>query len=134
MMRVIRRHTIEPIFQMIRIVVNYREGQKQFEKTALHLKSTLAKPTIYDRAYCDKIWTSSPSIPVTFTKRRSLLLILQPDKSRKIKRKPISCLSSAINPMQKFTRSQNLHQKSLLYTLLKLFFNSSDMQAELAKL
>ena len=49
MLRVIRRHTLEAIFEVLIVVVNYREGQKNW-KNALHLKSTLAGQPIYDRA------------------------------------------------------------------------------------
>ena len=60
-LRVFRRHTGEAIFQAMRIVVNYRKGQKQLKKITLHLESTLARPPIYDRASNEKLSTASPN-------------------------------------------------------------------------
>ena len=80
MLRVIRRHTREAILDVMRIVVNYREGQKQWEKIALHLKSTLARPPIQDRAYTTKPLTASPGNSVVVTKTSSLIFFVQPDK------------------------------------------------------
>ena len=79
-LRVIRRHTPEAIFQVMRIVVNYRKGQKQLKKIALHLESTLAGAPIYERAYLDKLSTVFLGNPVEITKPSSLLLFVQPDK------------------------------------------------------
>ena len=62
----------------MRVVVNYRKGQKQLKKIVLHLKSTLARPPIYDRAYPQKLSTTSPGNPVGITKPSSILLIVQP--------------------------------------------------------
>ena len=42
MLKVIRRHTLDAIFPVMRIVLNYRKGQKQLTKIAKHLESTLA--------------------------------------------------------------------------------------------
>ena len=80
MLRVIRSHTLEAILQVMRVAVNYRRGQKQSKKIALHLKSTLATPPIYDQAYLEKLATASPSNPVGITKPSLLLLFLQLDK------------------------------------------------------
>ena len=62
MMKIIRRHTFEATFQVMRVAVNYRKGQKQLKLIALHLKSTLARPTIYNRAYPEKLLTASQAI------------------------------------------------------------------------
>ena len=64
----------------MRVVVNYREGQIQLKKIALYLKSTLARPPIYNRAYHQKLPTSSPRIPVVFMTPSLILLFEQLDK------------------------------------------------------
>ena len=80
MLRVIRKHSLEAIFEVMRVVVNYRDGQKQMEKIALHIKSTLAPPLINDRAYPELLSTASPGNPVAIAKRSSLWLFVHPDK------------------------------------------------------
>ena len=85
--------THEAIFQVMRVVVNYRKGQKHLKKIALHLKSTLARPRMYDRAYPQMLSTVSPGNPVDVTKPSSLLLFVQLDKtfleqSTKVKENP----------------------------------------------
>ena len=77
--KVIRRHILQATSQVMRVVVNHRKGQKQL-KIAIHLKSTLARPPIYNWTYPKKLSTSSPSIPVVFTKPSLLLLFVQLDK------------------------------------------------------
>ena len=79
MLRVIGTHILEATSQVMRVVVNYRKGQKQL-KIAIHMKSTLARPPIYNRAYPEKLSTSSPSISVVFMKTSLLLLLVEPDK------------------------------------------------------
>ena len=39
-----RRHTLDAICPVMRIVVNYCKGQKQVTKSAKHLETTLAYP------------------------------------------------------------------------------------------
>ena len=80
MPRVSRRHTLEAIFQVMRVAVNYRKGQKQSKTIALYLKSTLARPPIYNRAYPEKLWSASPSNPVGVTKPNLILLFVQLDE------------------------------------------------------
>ena len=80
MPRVIRRHILEAIFQVMRVVANYRKGQKQLKKIVLHLKITLARPPINDRAYPEMLPAASPGNPLAITKLSSLLLFVQPDK------------------------------------------------------
>ena len=80
MLRVIRRHTVEAIFEVMGVVENYRKGQKQLKRLAQHLKSTLARPGNYDRAYFEKLSNASPSNPVGVMKPDSLLLFVQPDR------------------------------------------------------
>ena len=63
----------------MRVVVNYQKGQKQWRKIVLHLKSTLARPTISDRAYPEILSTAFPGKPMGVTKP-NLLLFMQPDK------------------------------------------------------
>ena len=96
----------------MRVVVNYRKGQKQLEKIALHVKSTLARPTIYDRAYPEVLSTASPGNPVGITKPSQLLLFVQPEK--KFLEKSTKVKETYLNPWQKFAYSRNLHQNSLL--------------------
>ena len=131
MLRVNRVFTLEVIFQVMRVVVYYRKGQKQLKEIAPHLKSTLARPPIYDQTYPEVLSTASPGNPLGVTKPNSHLLFAQSDKSIyevsiKVK-KLLSWQFPAKNPPQKLARSRNLHQNSLLYTLLKRFLNSSDM-------
>ena len=80
MRRVICRHTLKASFPVMGAVVNYRKGQKQLKKIALYLKSTLARPPIYDRAYPERLYTASPGNPVTVRKPSLLLFFV---KSRK---------------------------------------------------
>ena len=55
--------------------------QNQFRKVALHLKSTLARPPIYDRAYPEKLAIASPGNPVGVTKSSVFLLFVQQDRN-----------------------------------------------------
>ena len=132
------RHTLEAIFQVMRLVVNYRKGQKQLERNVLHLKSTLATPPIYNRAYSEMLSTAFPGNPVC-TRKPSSLLFVQPDRkfleeSTKLEGTYVLTIFGN-KSMRKITRSQNLNQNSLLYILLKLFLNSSSLRhAERAKL
>ena len=65
MLRVIRTHTLEAIFQVMRVAVNNRKGQKQLKILgALHLKSTLPRPTIYKGEYPEKHCTVPSGNPV----------------------------------------------------------------------
>ena len=64
----------------MRAVVNYRKGQKQLKKIALHLKSSLARPPIYDRLCPEKPSTASPGNPVGTKKLGSFLLLVQQDE------------------------------------------------------
>ena len=79
MLRVTRRHTLEVIFQVMRLVVNYRKGRKQL-KNALYLESSMDRPPIYNRLYLEKPLTASPGNPVGATKSSSHLLFVQPVK------------------------------------------------------
>ena len=38
MLSVFRRHALEEIFQVMRVAVKYRKGQRQLKKIALHLE------------------------------------------------------------------------------------------------
>ena len=80
MLRVIRRHTLEAIFQVMRVAVNHRKGQKPSTKIDVHLKSTLAIPPIYDRAYPEKPLTASTGNVMRVTKPNLLLLFVQQDE------------------------------------------------------
>ena len=44
------RDTLEAIFEVMRVAVKLSRRQKQLKKIVLHLKSTLARPPINDRA------------------------------------------------------------------------------------
>ena len=85
-------HTIEKLFSVIGVVISYSKGQKQL-KNALHPKNILARPTINDGLYPEKIWIASPGNTEGVTKLASILLFLQPDKShcksRQVLREPI---------------------------------------------
>ena len=50
MPRVNRRHTIEKVFQVMKVVVNYLKRQKQFKKRSTS-KEYLGQTPIYDQAY-----------------------------------------------------------------------------------
>ena len=52
----------------MRSVVKYRRKPKQLKNIALYLKSPLARPPFYDRAYPQKLSTASPGVPVGSTK------------------------------------------------------------------
>ena len=79
MLRVIRRHTLDTIFQVMRVAVNHRKGPKELNIIVLYLKSTLARAPIYDGAYPEKLWTAPPGNSVGVTKH-SLSLIVQLEK------------------------------------------------------
>ena len=79
MLRFIRRHILEAIFQVMR-EVNCRKGQKQLKQIVLHLKST-PWPPIYDRAYPALLSTASAGNPVGIAKPSSLILFVQPHKN-----------------------------------------------------
>ena len=53
---------------------------KQLRKIVLHLKITLARPNIHDRALPEMLSPAFPCNPVGITKPSSILLFLQPDK------------------------------------------------------
>ena len=74
------RHTLDSIFQVLRVVLNYRKGQKQLKKLLLHPKSTSARPPIYDRAKPEKLSTASPGNPMSITRPSSFVLCVQPDQ------------------------------------------------------
>ena len=76
MLTVIRRNILEA-FLHVMSVVNYRKGQKQLKTFALHLKSTLARPPIYNGAYPEMLSTASAGNPVGIMKPTSYLLIVQ---------------------------------------------------------
>ena len=82
-----RWHTLEAFFQVTRVVVNYREGQK-FKKKPTS-EDYIARTTTYDRAYPEKLATSPPGEPVGVTEPSLIRLFVQQDKkSLKILRKP----------------------------------------------
>ena len=58
-----------------------QQRSKPSKKIALHLKTTLAAPPIYDRVYTRMLSTASPGNPVGITKLSSLLFFVQPDQS-----------------------------------------------------
>ena len=68
MLRVIRRHTRDTIFQVMRVTANHRKGPKELNIIVLYLESTLARPPIYDGAYPEKLWTAPPGNSVGVTK------------------------------------------------------------------
>ena len=80
MPRVIGRHTLDTISQVMTVAVKHRKGQKQLGTTALHLKSTLARQPIHNRAYPEKLSTASPDTPISVRKPSSLLLFVQTEK------------------------------------------------------
>ena len=51
MLRVIRRHTHESVFQAMRVLVTHCKAQKQVKKVAKDPKGSLARPPIYKQAY-----------------------------------------------------------------------------------
>ena len=76
-LRVVSRHTLEPILQVMRVAINSRKRQKELK----HPKSNLARPPIYEGAYPQKLWTASPGNPVGVTKPSLNLLYVQLDKT-----------------------------------------------------
>ena len=80
LMRIIRRHTLEAVFQVMG-VVRYCTWQKQLkEEKILYLMITLARPLIFDRVQPEMLAIAFPGLPVGITKSKSLLLFAQPDK------------------------------------------------------
>ena len=77
MLRVNRKQTFEAILSVMRVVVNYRKGQRQLKRMVLHLKSTSA---IYNGACHEKLWTASPGNPVGVTDPSLILSFVQPEK------------------------------------------------------
>ena len=73
MLKINRRNTLWAIFQVISVAANYRGGQKQLKKIALHRKYTLARPPIIDQKNPGKLSNASPGNPVGITKPSSLL-------------------------------------------------------------
>ena len=80
MLTVIRRHTLQAVFRLMRVVVTYSEGQKQLKEIALHLKSTLTRPPIYDWAYPEKLSTASPRNPASIMKPSSVWLFVKSNR------------------------------------------------------
>ena len=106
------------------------QSAKTIGKMLHNLKSTLARPPIYDRTYPDKLSAAPSGNPVGVTKPSSFPLFVQPNKSsleQFDKGKPDFRQFSAINPGEKFARTQNLHRNTPLYSLLVLLLNSKDM-------
>ena len=110
MLKVINRRTLEAILQVMRVAVNYRKRQKQLEKNALHLRSTLARHSIYDRAYPEKLCTVSPGNPVGVTNLSLILLFVKPDKKslEEVFREPSFCNK----PMRKVRSESKLESKA----------------------
>ena len=79
MLRVFGRHTLDTIFQVKRVIVNHGKGPKELNIIVLYLKSTLARPPIYDGAYPEKLWTAPPGNSVGVTKH-SFSLFVQLEK------------------------------------------------------
>ena len=81
MLKFIGRHALEEVFQVMRVAVNYRKGQKQLKINALHLKRTSARPPIYDRAYPETTRTASSGNQVGVTNPMFSLLLYSRTKS-----------------------------------------------------
>ena len=117
-------------FQVMGVAANCPKGQIQLKKIAPHLKRTLARLPITTEhtLKCSQLlfqathWASRSTVHF-YCKCNPIKSFW---KSRKRLRKPILWQFSAINLWEKPAHSQNLHQNAFLYTLLKLFFNSSD--------
>ena len=75
------RHTLEAIFLEMRVVVEYRRGQKQSGKIVQHPKSTLAGPPIYDQAQPEMLSAVSQGNLVSIMERSSLLLFVQHEQN-----------------------------------------------------
>ena len=122
LLTVIRRHTLEAIFHLKTVVVNYRKGQKQLKRIALHLKSTLARPSIY----LERLSTSSATSlmfsrsPVYFYCLCSRIKSFW--KSRQRLRKPIFWQFSARNPWQ-FSFAVKICIKTHCLTHCLIFFS-----------
>ena len=56
-----RRHTIEAIFQSLRVSVEHRRGKKRLRTVALHLMGNMARPPIYDGVYQERQRNNSPT-------------------------------------------------------------------------
>ena len=112
MLGVMGRHILESKFKVMRVKVN-RKGQKPLKKTALHLKSTLAGSSTFNRAYPGMFSTASPRKSAGITKPSSNLLFVQPDtdkkfleESTKVEKNTIFWQFSAKNPWEKFAQVQ----------------------------
>ena len=129
MLRVITRHTLEVIFQVMEAAVKLSRRAKTIEKKIALQLEYFGHTTYLQRAHPDKLATASPGNPMQFMKP-SLLFYLYNRikslcKSRQILKKPMFSQLSAKNPWEQFARSRNLHQHPLLHTLLNLLLKSS---------
>ena len=63
-----RNNKLEATFSVTRAAGKLSQSAKIIEKNALDLRSTLARPPIYNRAYLEKLATASSGTPVGVTK------------------------------------------------------------------
>ena len=130
MLSIFKTNTFEANSWVMRVVVSYGKGQKHLKKKAQHVKSGLARPSIYDQAYLEKVSKASPGNPVGVTRLNSFSLIVQQhetslEESTSPREDTLRNISPK-NPWQKFAYSRNLHQNSMLYTMHILLFISVD--------
>ena len=115
------RNTLEAMFHVMGVVVKYGRGQKTIEKKNYILKyswpdnqSTTQRNPKSSQLLLQAIWWVSWS-PV------SVLLFLQPEENF------LEVLKISGNTWKKNSHNRNLHQNSLLDTMLKLFLNSCNV-------
>ena len=76
-LKVITRHTLEAVFQVMEAAVKLSQRAKTIEKKLPCTWSTLATPPIYNQVYPEKLATSSPGNPIDVTKPSLVLLLVQ---------------------------------------------------------
>ena len=109
----------------MRVAVNYRKGQKHL-KELLYIQS-VPWPL---RAYSEKLSVAFPDNPVGVTKPSFLkLFVLQDKRLWKSRQLGMTCFLTIFGnkSMRKVSSESKLAPNIVSYTLLNLFFNSSDM-------
>ena len=102
---------IEAFFQVMRVAVIYRKWRKFSKKIALHLRSTLGVPPIYEGTYSEKVSLASPgnsmggtngSFFCLFNRKKSMGVSTSLEKTCFFWR------FLAMNPWEMFARCRNL--------------------------
>ena len=125
MLRVVTKHTFESISQVMRVFVQYRQGQTQSKKSST--SKTYLDQTFLSMTVCT-LKSSQHLLQTSQLSSRSAVYICclwnRIEKFWKIRQKLRKPTFWQILASCSWQSSINDHQNSLLYTLLKLFLNS----------